>query len=113
MSLKKVLLVVTGSLFLLSSTTKTLAVAGDVEALKRDIVPSIRKATDPNLTDTEDPEIVFERAIEDYQTTFPDYIDISALNVSDREVINLPNFDAEYETPSNGFGELHPLSPRN
>ena len=50
------------------------------------------------------PEEVFNRAIQNYKVQFDSYIDITGLNVDEKESITLPYFDADYIAPS--FGEV-------
>lgn len=66
---------------------------------KTQLVRNIKKAMNDVLDTTEDPEVVFERAISSYQNEFPDYLNIAGLNVDDKEAIELPEFDINYVAP--------------
>lgn len=51
------------------------------------------------LDDTEDPNEIFSRALNMYTEEFDSYLNITGLNVFDKEDITLPNFDINYVAP--------------
>jgi hypothetical protein len=59
----------------------------------------IRKTNDLISSDTNNPEYIFNKGIELYINEFPTYLDITGLNVLDKEEIELPNFNINYIVP--------------
>lgn len=106
MKLKKLFLLTTGAAFLLTSIGKFAATANQIAEIKENVAQQVMRLA--NLAsceeETENPEEIFSRAIEDYKEEFDDYINITALNVLDKEDINLPNFDINYVAPT--FAEV-------
>ncbi len=98
MKFRKLLFLIIGLLFLITSTTKPIANANNINHLKNEgnnIV--LRMANSLNDSeDTEDPNEVFSRALSEYIDEFDSYLDITGLNVFDKEAITLPDFDINY-----------------
>lgn len=95
-------LVVSCLAFILSLTWggREKVVSSQLDGAKTEVTKVIRRALDQNAEETEDPNIVFERAIQGYQDQFNSYLDITALNVTDKEAIDLPNFNPTYVAPA-------------
>ena len=74
------------------------AVANQIRDTKDKINVTLKRALNSNEEIT-DPNIIFELAIQEYKSQFDDYINITALNVIDKENVNLPNFDSNYVAP--------------
>ena len=74
------------------------AVASQIRDTKDKINVTLKRALNSEEEIT-DPNIIFELAIQDYKSQFDDYINITALNVIDKENVNLPNFDFNYVPP--------------
>lgn len=96
---KKLFLLVIGSVFVLTSAGKSISDAKIVEKLKANVVSTVRRTVNSELPNTEDADVIFERAISDYQNVFSDYINIAGINVIDMEAIDLPSFDFDYNAP--------------
>lgn len=73
-------------------------VANRIENSKGKINTALKKALNTHEEIT-DPNVIFELAIEDYKIQFTNYINITALNVFDKEKVDLPNFDLKYVAP--------------
>ncbi len=84
------------SVFDMGGREKT--VSTKIERFKSEITKTITYAANQS-EDTEDPDDVFDRAIDGYKNEFKEYLDITALNVQDKEAVNLPNFDINYISP--------------
>ena len=67
--------------------------------VKAKVVQRVNNAAKAELGDTDDPQEIFTRAIARYQNTFSDYLNITALNVDDKEAVVLPGFDVSYTAP--------------
>lgn len=52
----------------------------------------------------DDPFTIFDRAFSDYSTQFPSYLDITALNVTAKDAIDLADYDPNYVAP--GFSDV-------
>lgn len=102
MKFKKIFLLAIGAAFLLTSAGKPIATANEVGKIKENVTQQVMRLANSvsDEEDTEDPEEIFSRAIEDYKEEFDDYINITALNVLDKEDVNLPNFDINYIAPT-------------
>ena len=74
------------------------AVANQIRCAKDKINVTLKRAFNSEVEIT-DPNVIFELAIQDYKSQFDDYINITALNVIDKENVNLPNFDFNYVPP--------------
>ena len=59
----------------------------------------IRKTNDSISSSTYNSEYIFNKGIELYINEFPSYLDITGLNVLDKEEIELPNFNINYIAP--------------
>ena len=105
MKLKYLLSSLVCSVFLITSNMKSVAVANELEEINDQITLKVKNltkriaASSRNIVETDDPNEVFEKALENYSTEFNDYIDITGLNVIDKETITLPEFDANYVAP--------------
>lgn len=98
MKFKKLIFQMIGLLFLILSTTKPISNANKIEHLKNEgnnIVLRMAKSLN-DLEDTEDPNEIFSRALNEYIEEFDSYLDITGLNVLDKEAITLPDFDINY-----------------
>ena len=98
MKFKIQFLLAIGAAFLLTSAGKPIATANEVGKIKENVTQQVMRLANSagNEETTEDPQEIFSRAIEDYKEKFDNYINITALNVLDKEDINLPNFDINY-----------------
>lgn len=66
----------------------------------QDVSHKIRNLTNNHNTSyTEDAYEIFSRALTNYSENFDNYIDITALNVSIKTEVDLPNFDPNYVAP--------------
>lgn len=102
MKFKKLFMLVIGTAFLLSSTGKSIVTANEISEIKENVTQQVMRLAN-SVSDeemTEDPQEIFSRAIDDYKNEFDDYINITALNVVDKEDVNLPNFDINYVAPT-------------
>lgn len=93
--------------FLLSNSLKCTAVIN--ETSKIDATMSKKTAqlvmnSINNNVDADDPEEILSRAIDGYKDQFADYIDITGLNVYEKESITLTNYNRNYVAPS--YGEV-------
>jgi len=95
-----------GAAFLLSNVGKALSTANQIGEIKESVTQQVMRLANlaSDEVETEDPEEIFSRAIEDYKEEFDDYINITALNVLDKEDVKLPNFDINYVAPT--YGEV-------
>lgn len=104
MKFKKLLLFVVGTAFLITSAIKPTATANRVSGIEEAVAQQVMRLANDESEGTEDPADILSRAIDDYKEEFDDYIDITALNVDAKELVNLPNFDIDYVAPT--FGEV-------
>ena len=74
-------------------------VSSQIDGIKDKTAQVIRRAVNQSAGDTEDPDEIFSRAIDGYKDEFKDYLDVTALNVQDKEAVNLPDFDIDYVAP--------------
>ena len=102
MKFKKLFLLAIGVAFLLTSAGKPIATANEIGEIKENVTQQVMRLANlaSDEEETEDPEDILSRAIEDYKEEFDDYINITALNVEDKEDVNLPNFDIDYIAPT-------------
>ena len=102
MKFKKLLMLAIGTAFLFTNAGKPIATANEIGEIKENVTQQIMHLANlaSDEEETEDPEEVFSRAIADYKEEFDDYINITALNVLDKEDVNLPNFDINYIAPT-------------
>lgn len=102
MKFKKLFLLAIGAAFLLTSAGKPIATANEIGEIKENVTQQVMRLANlaSDEEETEDPEEILSRAIEDYKEEFDDYINITALNVLDKEDVNLPNFDINYIAPT-------------
>ena len=102
MKFKKLLMLAIGTAFLFTNAGKPIAIANEIGEIKENATQQVMHLANlaSDEEETEDPEEVFSRAIEDYKEEFDDYINITALNVLDKEDVNLPNFDINYIAPT-------------
>lgn len=76
-----------------------------IEGVSSNITRNIKNLTNNHSTTyTEDLSEIFSRALTNYCDTFDNYIDIRAINVCDKTMVNLPNFDPDYVPPT--FSEI-------
>jgi len=106
MRFKKLFLLAIGAAFLLTSAGKPIATANEIGEIKENVTQQVMRLANlaSDEEETEDPEEIFSRAIEDYKEEFDDYINITGLNVEDKEDVTLPNFDINYVAPT--YGEV-------
>lgn len=74
-------------------------ISSKIDDIKNKTTYVIKRAINQMTEDTEDPNVVFSRAIDEYTNEFSSYLNITALNVQDKEAINLPNYDTNYVAP--------------
>lgn len=98
MKFKSIITFLFSSIISVSFCFNETAFANQIENAKDKINTTLKRAlnTDEEITD---PNVIFELAIQDYKSQFDDYINITALNVVNKENINLPNFDSNYIAP--------------
>lgn len=106
MQLRKIFMLVIGAAFLLTSAGKPVATANEIDKVNKNITQQVMCLANSvsDEEEIEDPAEIFCRAIEDYKEEFDDYINITALNVVDKEDVNLSNFDINYVAPT--YGEV-------
>ena len=105
MKFKSIIMFGIGLSFLTSNIIKPLAISFEVQNVKENITHNVKRlASITSDEETEDPYEILSRAIESYKDQFDDYIDITGLNVLDKEDINLPNYNPNYVAPT--FGEV-------
>lgn len=99
---RKLLTLLVGSFLLFSTNFKEISNGQRIVAERQHLIQDvIRFANDSSDdSDTEDPSIIFQRAIDNYKDQFSEYLNITGLNVEDKEAISLPNFDINYIAPS-------------
>ena len=102
MNIKKLFMLAIGAVFLLTSAGKPIAVANEVGEIKENVTQQVMRLANvlSDEEETEDPEEIFSRAIEEYKDEFDNYIDITGLNVDAKESITLPDFDINYVAPT-------------
>ncbi|MDD5932850.1 MAG: hypothetical protein PUC70_01015 [bacterium] len=102
MRLKRLLMFAIGSAFLLTSAGKPVAIANEINKINENVTQKVMRLVNSvsDEEDTEDPEEILIRAIEDYKEEFDSYIDITGLNVDVKESITLPEFDINYVAPT-------------
>ncbi len=66
--------------------------------LTKEAIPIKKLLNDAEISDN-DLCLIFETAISNYENEFSNYLDITALNVSDSEAINLVDYDSDYVAP--------------
>ena len=105
MKIKSLIMYGLGLVFLTNSIAKPITIAYETQEIRETVTQQVKRLAN-TLSDeeTEDPEEILYRAIENYKIEFDDYINITGLNVFDKEDINLPNFDPNYIAPT--FGEV-------
>lgn len=98
-------MIFTSYLFILTSTCKPLAVSATTSKIKESVVQHLMaNANLTNVDENEDSKQILSEAINDYKKDLTKYINITALNVLDKEDVELPNFDINYNAPT--FGEI-------
>lgn len=102
MKFKRLFLLAIGAAFLLTSAGKPIATANEIGEIKENVTQQVMRLANlaSDEEETEDPEEIFSRAIENYKEEFDDYINITALNVEQKELVALPNFDINYIAPT-------------
>ncbi len=102
MKFKKLFLLALGAAFLLTSAGKPIVTANEIGEIKENVTQQVMRLANlaSDEEETEDPEEIFSRAIEDYKEEFDDYINITALNVELKELVTLPNFDIDCIAPT-------------
>lgn len=102
MRLKRLLMFAIGAAFLLTSAGKPVAIANEINKINENVTQQVMRLANSvsDEEDTEDPEEILSRAIEDYKEEFDSYIDITGLNVDVKESITLPEFDINYVAPT-------------
>lgn len=70
-----------------------------LNTVKEEAVKVLSQATTQGMTAQENPNTIFALAIDDYSTQFPNYLDITALNVTIKNAINLADYNADYVAP--------------
>ena len=98
MKFKNIITFLFSSILSVSFSFSENAFANQVENTKEKINITLKRALNTE-EEINDPNVIFELAIEDYKSQFADYINITALNVIDKENVNLPNFDSCYVAP--------------
>ena len=106
MKLKRLFMLAIGAAFLLTSAGKPVAVANEINKINENVTQQVMRLANSasDEEDTEDPEEILSRAIEDYKVEFDSYIDITGLNVDVKESITLPEFNINYVAPT--YGEV-------
>lgn len=106
MKLKRLFMLAIGTAFLLTNAGKPVVVANEINKINEDVTQQVMCLTNSvsNEEETEDPNVIFSRAIEEYKEQFDSYIDITGLNVDVKESITLPEFDINYVAPT--YGEV-------
>lgn len=106
MKLKRLFMLAIGAAFLLTSAGKPVAVANEINKINENVTQQVMRLANSasDEEDTEDPEEILSRAIEDYKEEFDSYIDITGLNVDVKESITLPEFNINYVAPT--YGEV-------
>lgn len=80
-----------------SVSCKPLAVSKEINITKNNIITRILKSNnDGNNEEDKGPEEVFSIAFDTYNSDFSNYLDITGLNVTDKENITLSYYDSEY-----------------
>lgn len=102
MKFKRLFLLAIGAVFLLTSAGKPIATANEIGEIKENVTQKVMRLANlaSDEEETEDPKEIFSRAIEDYKEEFDDYINVTALNVIDKENVTLPDFDINYVAPT-------------
>ncbi|MGM9814017.1 MAG: hypothetical protein ACI32C_03860 [Candidatus Enteromonas sp.] len=101
MPMKKLAFPIFGFLILLTGSIKPVATANQIDRLKTEGTAFVRRMANTldELEDTDDPNEIFTRALDEYSAEFDSYLDITGLNVYDKEDITLPDFDINYVAP--------------
>ena len=100
MNFKKTILFAFSLAFTFITIGRPISTSNEIGKVGKNIISLVKRTIDvTNETDVEDPNYILENAIDEYQSQFSDYINITGLNVSDKEAILLPNFDATYLAP--------------
>lgn len=106
MRLKRFLVLAIGTAFLLTSAGKPVAAANEIGRINENVTRRVMRLANSvsDEEETDDPEEILSRAIDDYKEEFDSYINITALNVEDKEDVSLPGFDINYVAPT--YGEV-------
>jgi len=102
MKIKRIIVLTIGAFLILTSTGKPFSVATQIQEVKEYFTQKVLRVANTLNTsiDTKEPSEVFSIALEGYKEEFPNYINITGLNVSLKEEINLPGFDINYIPPT-------------
>lgn len=109
-----------GTAFLFTNAGKPIATANEIGEIKENVAQQVMRLANlaSDEEETEDPEEVFSRAIEDYKEEFDDYINITARRLileagtgftSNKPEINLKNLNIKNgdKLPKFGFSHFH------
>lgn len=99
MNLKKLFVFCLAFVFPFTIAGREKMVSSQINIIKDKTTQVIRRAVNQSVGDTEDPDEIFSRAIDAYKDEFKDYLDVTALNVLDKEAVNLLDFDVNYVAP--------------
>lgn len=84
-------MIFTSYLFILTSTCKPLAISATTSKIKESVVQHLMaNANLTNVDENEDSKQILSEAINDYKKDLTKYINITALNVLDKEDVKLP-----------------------
>lgn len=101
MKFKKLLLLAVGLSYIINSAGKPIVTANVVNQINENITQKVMRLA--NLVSqekyTENPNEILKRSIVDYKTEFKYYINVTALNVEQKELVKLPSFNINYIAP--------------
>lgn len=104
MKINKFFILLSGFAFMVTSSTGELSLSKKSKTLKNNISNVILRLNNSSSENNDEPVNIFSEAIREYQTAFSNYINVTALNVFDKENVTLPDFDINYTAPT--FGEV-------
>lgn len=99
MKIKKILVFALALILPLTGAGKERLVSSRVDRIKTETAQVIDHVLNQELGETDNPDEVFTRAINGYKNEFKDYLNVTALNVQDKETVSLPDFDINYVSP--------------
>lgn len=105
MKFKSLILFNLGLIFPTTNVARPINITNKTQELKENVVQQVKRlANSLNEEETNNSEEILCQAIDNYKNEFHDYINITGLNVLQKDLINLPNFDSTYVAPT--FGEV-------
>ncbi|MEG2269989.1 MAG: hypothetical protein RR909_01475 [Bacilli bacterium] len=101
MGFKKKLLFLTCLAFTFITVCRPIASSNEYEKVEKNLLTEVKRAINvSNEEDINNPDFIFDNSINEYKKQFAEYINITGLNVSEKDEIELPNFNLSYIAPN-------------